>query len=656
MSTAPVRRSYRVTRNGGEGTAPIDIPEDSVAGDLLIVVLSGGSTGLSTVTPDSVDWVQILAPTVDGSRRMGVWAKVRGFGEDSYSWTIASDDVVTAYCHAIITGSTPDDLEVGTAWVRPGSQTTTKATSVTVDTPGSLVLSFLGESSSSDETLAQISASGQSRWYFDPSPSGYLETMLVHYTDSAVAGLTDEVNVTYPNANAAGIGVQVIIPPADAAPLPDAVYSHAEITAQTYNSLRIGAKVDGLTFNAIATPVGGGTAIVSSPTTASDGGWLTIRINGLNEGTAYDVELRGMPGDVSLTTLRGKTLGLAGGAFVAITGSCQGNGENPVVFEQMKLDNADFFHHQGDLHYRDATTESVWRDGVDSALGGAHMKNFLKTTPMFYRWDNHDWGGNSSWRDSPVSTFAPTAIRELFGSDFVDSRALYQTWVHRGIRFIDTDPWTLRDEADTTPSTNSAPGKSVWGLAQRQWFFQTLLNATEPLIVWFSSWPLYSNLVGNGRWGNYLEEVGIVNNFLNENPDIRARMVAIGGDSHNICADSGANAMWGIPSLNASPFASGGGLASGTWDIDNIDVPDDRGVYSRLTFGLDEENIQFGWEAVRDDGTVLSDWTNSYPLDWGTVPPTPGIAVWDGTDEVSARLSVWDGSAEVPVARLDIAA
>jgi hypothetical protein len=480
----------------------------------------------------------------------------------------------------------------------------------------------------------------------------------VHYVDNATAGLTSEVNATYLNAASSGMGVQLVIPAAPGGTTPPPSASYAMITGQQYNSLRIGAKVsDAATVYAIARPVGGGAPITTAPIVPSATGWTSVKVPGLDAGRAYDVDI--VSAGQVLATASGTTLGITLEPFVVVTGSCQANNSNPVVFDQMASDGAAFFVHQGDLHYRDTQVESTWRAGADIAFSGPRMRSLIASTPVFYRWDNHDWGGSSTWRESPVGLFAPSAIRELFGSDFPHPKALYQSWAHRGVRFVDTDQWTMRDEAQTTPDTNNVVGKTMWGVEQRTWFFQTLLASTEPLIVWFTSFPFYSNTVGGGRWGNYRHEMSIIQAFLDEHPEIRARIVAVGGDSHSICADDGTNAMWGVPSLNASPFQQAGGLASGTWNIANLDVDDGRGYYSRLSFDWTSSAVEFTWEAVQDDGTVVADWTNAYPIDWdggGSPFPdlTPEVTILTGSEEREARVSIWTGAAEVAVSGIEI--
>lgn len=644
---APQRRAWAATAVLSATSVEVLPPPGAAVGDLLIFAVNSADPSATVITPPSGVHT-VLARTTFGTRIGYVFAARCTSLSQAFTFTVSVAASVHIATMAIRTTSAPAAVTVGEVWKRSGSSAAIKAPALTA-TGQSLVLGLLMEASSANEKETDVAWAGLARWFFSRQTAGP-ETVAAHFSDDSSEGLTSEVNATYLNPSQNGMGVQVLIPAAvgGESPLPTA--SYATITAQTYNSLRIGAATtDAEMVAATARPVGGGQPIVSSPVTVPASGWVSVKIEGLNSGQAYEVDL--ISAGRVLRTAKGQTLVPGRLDFVALTGSCQSNNSDPPVFDKMRLEGAAFFHHQGDLHYRDTQDETTWRAGVDIAMSTLRMRVFTQSTPMYYRWDNHDWGGSLTWRESPVGQFAPAAIRELFGPDFPHPKALYQSWVHGGVRFIDTDQWTLRDEAITTPSTDAQAGKSMWSLEQRTWFFQTLLNATEPLIVWFSSFPLYSNVIGNGRWGNYLDEVSVIGKFFSEHPEIRARMVAVGGDSHSICADDGTNTMWGLPSLNASPFAQSGGLASGTWNIVNLDVDDARGYYSRLAFTWSDDAVTFQWKAMQDNAAQMALWEKDFPVDWREdLPPAAGgqASVSRAGSEVPASVYVVSGGKEVP--------
>lgn len=373
-------------------------------------------------------------------------------------------------------------------------------------------------------------------------------------------------------------------------------------------------------------------------------GFVHAQAVGLMPDSDYTLELvdADRP-DKAAVTLEANTLRtVKRSTFRVITGSCQrssGAGEPGLVYNDMRLEEADFFVHQGDMHYRDAATEADWRSGMNYSLSAEAMRTFLKTTPMRWGPDNHDWGGNTSWDESPAGQWVPQLGRRIFGP-YLDDIGFYGAWSHNGVRFIQTDQWSQRDQAVTDPSTDSLEGKTMLSNEQRLWLFNEWLTATEPLIVWFSSFPLYAN-VSNGRWGNFRWEVAQINAFLDQHPHLRRKIVAIGGDSHNVIADDGANTLFKIPSLNASPLDRKGDADStvdalgwqGTWNIAKLAPDNAAGVYSRLDFVWPEpDRVTLNWEARREGGTRVASWSKTF-----LTPPAQTFAdVYVGSTRASA--------------------
>lgn len=633
---APTMTGYAYDNISSNNAQLVIGPDGSIAtGDWMVAVFTSGGT--TTITP-ATGWTTLLGLTAAGSGKIAIFGKIRASGDTSYNFPVSNSASTSDI--ALMWGADAAALTswvTGTSTIRGGSSATNTAPSVTTTADNSLVLTISMDRGTTPST-GTSSVSGATEWFFVPGTASVLQTIEVASEVKTPAGATGATVITYPTANPNGIALQIIIPPAapPAASPPAAPIRF--VSDFTTTSLRVGAKVeDATTVRLVATPTGGGTAIISSSQTPSYFDWVNCKVTGLSPNTAYDLSLQAGASNTVVASFSAiKTLATTVSTFSMITSSCQSTGSNPIVFAQIASEAPDFFAHQGDLHYEDTGVENVWRTGVDAALSASYMKAMLATVPMTYHWDNHDWGGNSSYKTSPVATFAPTAVRELLGSDMPDSVGLYSTWVHHGIRFIETDQWALRDDATIADSS----AKSMLGTTQKAWFKSTLLAAKEPVIIWLCSFPFYSNDIGNGRWGDYQTEQDELNAWFIAHPGVKSRMVAVGGDSHSICADDGTNSMWHIPSLNASPLAQAGGLASGTWNITNLNVDDTKGYYSKLTFTPSTTKIAFTWEAKQDDGTLMATWSKNFSR---TV-----ISVWDGSSEHDAALSTWDGTTETP--------
>lgn len=453
-------------------------------------------------------------------------------------------------------------------------------------------------------------------------------------------GATGSVTITYPGASNTLNGMGFYVEEAAvAAPSPSVSLLWPNSMEAT--AVRAGFIVADTTTTKLAVSA---TSDMASPTlsagvTTTDGLWHSQRVTGLTAGTDYYVQLECdgvLTGDVmAVHTLEpGEQI-----SYTFLTGSCQDTGANGVVFDQMATESADFFVHQGDLHYADTSSEATWRAAFLSSMNAAKFKAMRSKWAMDYIYDNHDWAGQGNEADDWDPSVNPRAFVKELAGEYPLTGNLYKTWAHGRVRFFHTDMWTERDPDEAVESST----KRCMSQAQEDQFLADLEAATEPVLVWFTHWPLYTTLA-NGRWGSYTTQRDRIKAWLDARPGVRLRMVAIGGDSHSVSSDSGANqsAFGLIPTLNASAFSkTGSTVPSGTWDIVNYDVPDANGVYSRVTVTDDGRTVTLLWEAVDDTGAVVS--TASWTRKVGTVTVSDGAG-----GEVPATVSVWDGTAEAP--------
>lgn len=650
----PTRIGYRVGRSGGDANMR-DIPfaTGRAVGDVVLLMCFVMSSTIRVNVP--AGWVQVGDPIVDDSRTLQILAHritEADLSVGKMDFTLTSATGVTWSAMVLRDVGDLEDIVVGEPWTRSGTSQTVSALSLDVPRAGDLVLGLLAEQSSGAELESEVTTTGAAKWFFQPHQTTITHTHLVLFVDTAAQGATSTMNATYPAASASGtgVGVQLAIPGSEILPPPIPSSSFAGTFGFGTTWLTMGARVHDVVgqVRVDATPASGGATVVSPAlSTPDEYGWVSCRVAGLSPNTTYNMVMVDVDTNTALATVQATTTGGIRSDFKVLTSSCQKTDTDAPIYADMAAEGAAFFTHQGDLHYQDATTEEAWRYGLNSNFAQPSMKAFLASTAMTYHWDNHDWGGNSSWRESAPKAWAPQAIRRLMGSEtFTDPTGVYRTWTHNGVRFIDTDQWTLRDQADTTPETNNLPGKTMLGLAQRQWLFDVLASATEPLIVWFASFPLYGNYVTNGRWGNFRDEASIIEGWFDAHPEVREKVVAVGGDSHDIRADDGTNTMWGIPSLNASPLHRHGDAANTSssspwWGIfqgpatasgttGTIDV----GVYSLLEFTWNEDKteVTLTWTAKRTGGVEVASWSKAF-----------------GGQSVGAAVSMIVGGQEQPV-------
>lgn len=358
------------------------------------------------------------------------------------------------------------------------------------------------------------------------------------------------------------------------------------------------------------------------------------------------------------TELNVRTLPTGNASFKAVAGSCQFTASNHPVFNKMANVGAAFIAHMGDMHYLDTTDKAIWRGGIRSSMAASLFRDLLSTTPLVWTPDNHDrvitnpTGAGTGLNLGETDPYTQQSWKAIAGAaGWASPDGLGRTWVAGRVRFIQTDGWSERDDGDGDPEP-----RTFLGATQKAWFKNVLSNASEQIIVWFCSWTAKNN--ANGRWNSFPTETTELEQFIDARPDVKARMIMIGGDSHSLQADNGSrpgNANGyrfpGIPSLNISGFnrSSDAGDGSANWSIANAalrtsaQLEADWGGYSRMTFTDNGANIDFFWEGVRVDKNGVEDVMATYTKRF--VPPEPETP----EGYYVLQLFEWDGVSEIPL-------
>lgn len=643
--------------NDGQLSTTVTPGSTIATGNWIVIVVTGtGTVGSPFVTftaPAGFTEIPNQA-TPAGTLNTRVYVKIKADGETSYTFSHSGGNA-TVWGIIWGSGSAPtSDWVLGTVTNRAQSGTsfTNIAPAITTTKANTLVLAISGERTSAAETDAQVTVTGATKDSFSGHQAGIIQTVAFATKSQTTVGTTGTTTFTYPNTQATnGQSVHLGIPEAaEAVPAPTATVQLASVSNTVANRLRAGWFTTNTTNvrMVVSTSVNMTSPVYSSVVTPAASGAVTAVVSGLTEGTQYYIGLEvdgtlHANGRASARTLKASRTATS---FKIVAGSCNTTGSNTAVFDSMRNENAEFFVHMGDRHYADTNVETTWRAAMKSSMLAAKQQQLVSTTPLEWTPDNHDWGGNRSYSASPVSTFAPQAVRELMG-DFEHSSAFYKSWVHGNVRFVHLDRWSLRDK-DTTgtstdgdasaPKANDDPTKVMLGTVQETWFKNILSTASEDFIVVFTGFP-----VSPTRFAPYgAETTRIADHIASLSSNQRDKIVTVGGDSHDIRADSGASkSVWGVPTLNVSPLDQTGSAFDLTgWDIGIVSpVEAGKGYYSRLTFQPGQLATTMIWEAVRDDGAVLLSWSKSRP----TVAHPLGN-VWSGKTRSKA---IYVGSTKV---------
>lgn len=429
-------------------------------------------------------------------------------------------------------------------------------------------------------------------------------------------------------------------------------------TSPAVDSATVGAVVlkDGLSVTVVRNP---GPGQQTTPLVIDAGTrWGTATFPGLAAGSTHSIafDVAGVRQTDAALTVR--TLPSGPTSFVMATGSCQFTGSNHPVFDAIRGDNPVMLAHMGDLHYGDATTATAWRTSVEASLSAARMRTLLEAMPMTWTWDNHDriianaGGGGLPLNYGTTDPLTNTQWRYLAGSSgWASSGTTGRTWAIGRVRFIQTDQWTVRDD----PDAGGAAPYSFLGAAQKQWFKDTLAAATEPVIVWLCQWT--GQNYTNGRWDSFPDETAELEAWINARPEVKAKMVMIGGDSHSLQVTDGSRTLAqgqrfaGIPNYNISGFNRSGDTATGNpgWLVDaalrtSAQPEADWGGYSRITVTDAGDDLTFKWEAVRVGPTGTTDIMDTRTLIFAAPSPQPWETMYAGGGIASA---VYVGSQQV---------
>jgi alkaline phosphatase D len=233
------------------------------------------------------------------------------------------------------------------------------------------------------------------------------------------------------------------------------------------------------------------TAPVVSST--NDGDVVTFRLTDLRPDARYHyvLEVNGRPDRGKRGELRTFPEGRA--SFTIAFASCARTGSTSDVFDRIREHRPLFYLNMGDFHYLNIATNlrSRFRAGYDSVLASPQQADLYRHIPFVYMWDDHDFGGNNTSRESRSHIAARLTYQEYVphyplaaGQGDVP---IYQSFNVGRVKFILTD---LRSERDNVTNKDDA-AKSMMGRQQKAWFKHELLDANGkfPLICWVSSVP-----------------------------------------------------------------------------------------------------------------------------------------------------------------------
>jgi phosphodiesterase/alkaline phosphatase D-like protein len=307
-------------------------------------------------------------------------------------------------------------------------------------------------------------------------------------------------------------------------------------------------------------------------------------VAGLDPDTKYYVSVQPFGGRISLSKIGSFRTPKSGAhSFSFAAASCSQSASNARVFDKIKervdAGEIDFFVHTGDIHYDDhaVNNESLFQLSFDNAFNAVRQNALWRSVPMYYMWDDHDYGPNDTDRNNPARQAAVAAYRRRVPSPPLtksgEEDAPYFSFVRGRVKFVVTDQRSERSPKSTTDGA----AKVVFSDDQRDWFFSELLEAIDnnQVVIWVCTKPwIAAASAGADHWGGYTSERTTIGNFITAN-NLSNRMAIVSGDMHALAYDDGTsvNNVGGIHVIQAAALDQSGSNKGGPYKIGPVRSP-----------------------------------------------------------------------------------
>lgn len=212
-------------------------------------------------------------------------------------------------------------------------------------------------------------------------------------------------------------------------------------------------------------------------------------------------------------------------------GSCADTGEgNAAVWQRMAKSNIDALVLLGDTPYLDITDLSIQREKQRNFVGFEPFQNFVKSTPFWDSWDDHDFAVNDSdgthkGKDTTLKVFKEYRALASYGNG---KEGIYTSFKYGPVEvfILDTRWWSWTEPSFADPTKKTLLGKEQW-----EWLKKGLKNSKAPfkIIACGMIWDDKKNREKDD-WETYGHERNALFNYIGEQKI--SGVVLIGGDIH----------------------------------------------------------------------------------------------------------------------------
>lgn len=279
------------------------------------------------------------------------------------------------------------------------------------------------------------------------------------------------------------------------------------------------------------------------------------------------------------------------------TGGCASTGTKSAAFTEIAKRRYDLIIHMGDLHYSDINVNdsALFKDAIDIVHGSDAYRRMFQSAPVYYMWDDHDYGANNANALSPSRQASMQTFKEYVPHPSVRHDRIWYGFSIGRSRFLMLD---TRSEA--------VPGKQLVSDAQLEWLLDEIANPGQHRLLvlvlcqpWIGEEDTDADADG---WTGDIKTRKLVAEAIAQGKANGGyqNVLGLASDSHSLAFDDGSNSDYsdtggaGFPLVQAGPFAQEASCKGG---------PYTSGCYGIVA----QMNNQWGSLEIKDDGSEDAD-------------------------------------------------
>lgn len=239
------------------------------------------------------------------------------------------------------------------------------------------------------------------------------------------------------------------------------------------------------------------------------------------------------------------------GEYNITFGSCAKQSHPQNIWQTISKEKSDMFLFLGDNVYHDTADKAKIQQAYDTLGNNKNYQDFIKTTPVFATWDDHDYGEPDGGKNFNGKEASKAIFLDFFNVDksspaYEDNRGIHTVRYvgeNKDVQIIMIDTRWYRDEIEwSTEEKSSRQAKSIGPfspttdktktmLGDDQWkWLEYQLQQPAKVRILASSIQLIPEFTGWESWANYPHERSRMLDLLNKYN--KNNLIVVSGDVH----------------------------------------------------------------------------------------------------------------------------